>query len=307
MDELGHILREARETKGYTLEDVQDEIRINVRYLKSLEEGEYDALPTPVHVRGFLRNYARFLGLDPQPLLNRYETNMSRSQPKAASLSNGNGRETNPSLRPIDPNSSVFYDPVNVEVDVGQRRNPESLLRIVIVIALIAALALVANRFVPLLLGNGDGSAVITEGINETINNLFNRGEDATGEQTPDEGDPLLLALPTEPINNTSRNIFEVTPPAAMPTRPTLPATMSEINLRVDIGERTWMEVTIDGDVVFTGWARSDDPPYEWRANREAKINTGNAAGVFVTINDIPWGRMGERGENKEEIWRTTN
>ena len=32
----------------------------------------YNALPSPVHVRGFLRNYARFLGLDPQPLLDRY-------------------------------------------------------------------------------------------------------------------------------------------------------------------------------------------------------------------------------------------
>ena len=53
MNELGHILREARETKGYTLEDVQEEIRINAKYLKSLENGDYNALPTPVHVRGF--------------------------------------------------------------------------------------------------------------------------------------------------------------------------------------------------------------------------------------------------------------
>jgi cytoskeletal protein RodZ len=73
MDELGHILREARENKGLTLAQVQSEIRINSKFLAALETGEYHRLPTPVHVRGFLRNYARFLGLDPQPLLDRYE------------------------------------------------------------------------------------------------------------------------------------------------------------------------------------------------------------------------------------------
>ncbi|NHZ71509.1 MAG: helix-turn-helix domain-containing protein, partial [Aquificales bacterium] len=73
MDELGHILREARETKGLTLEEAQEKTRINSKYLDALENSEYDKLPTPVHVRGFLRNYARFLGLDPQPLLERYE------------------------------------------------------------------------------------------------------------------------------------------------------------------------------------------------------------------------------------------
>ena len=72
MDELGHILREARETKGLTLAEAQEETRINSKYLAALENGEYDKLPTPVHVRGFLRNYARFLGLDSQPLLERY-------------------------------------------------------------------------------------------------------------------------------------------------------------------------------------------------------------------------------------------
>ncbi|MCA9994966.1 MAG: helix-turn-helix domain-containing protein, partial [Anaerolineales bacterium] len=72
MDELGQILREARENKGLTLEEVQAETRIHARFLTALEKGDYAVLPTPVHVRGFLRNYARFLGLDPQPLLARY-------------------------------------------------------------------------------------------------------------------------------------------------------------------------------------------------------------------------------------------
>jgi cytoskeletal protein RodZ len=74
MDELGTILQETREARNLTLEDVAQVTRIRVRYLEALEEGRYDVLPTPVHVRGFLRNYAIFLNLDPEPLIARYNS-----------------------------------------------------------------------------------------------------------------------------------------------------------------------------------------------------------------------------------------
>jgi len=67
------------------------------------------------------------------------------------------------------------------------------------------------------------------------------------------------------------------------------------------------MEVTIDGDVVFSGIAKKGDPPYEWEAQDEAILNTGNADGVVVTINDILLGRLGGQGENVKETWQTTN
>ena len=315
MDELGHILREARETKGLTLEEAQEKTRINSKYLDALENSEYDKLPTPVHVRGFLRNYARFLGLDPQPLLERYELNISQ-QPDPRSRQ---PQETDPHQLPpsLTNEQQVFFDPVNMEVDVGQRRDPETAVRIVIIIALIIAVALIANRFVPLLLGNGDGSQSVDENLTEFIRDITNRAEGTataqSGEAGAGEAEATATAfVPGEIITSTSRNITDVTspdatPPAISPTRPTLPATMDEIALQLDISERTWMEVTIDGDVVFSGIARGDDPPYEWTAQEEAKVNTGNGAGIFVTINNQPWGRMGERGESKEEVWRTTN
>jgi transcriptional regulator with XRE-family HTH domain len=311
MDELGHILREARETKGLTITEAQEETRINSKYLAALENGEYDKLPTPVHVRGFLRNYSRFLGLDPQPLLERYELNLSQqSYSRSRQSKEITAHQSPPSL--TNEQDQIFFDPVNMEVNVGERRDPETAVRLVIVIALIIAVALIANRFVPLLLGNEDGSQSVDESLNEFIQDITNR---AVGTATAQSGDMLEgeaavtepAFVPGEIITSTSRNIIDITAPAVSPTRPQLPATMDEIALQLDISERTWMEVTIDGDVVFSGWARGDDPPFEWTAQEEAIVNTGNGAGVFVTINDQPWGRMGERGENNEEVWRTTN
>ena len=89
MDELGQILSQARENKGLTVEDVQQATRINAHYIEALENGEYEVLPTPVHVRGFLRNYARYLSLDPAPLLERYETYQSQQPLPPPAYRNG--------------------------------------------------------------------------------------------------------------------------------------------------------------------------------------------------------------------------
>jgi hypothetical protein len=270
-----------------------------------LERGEYDVLPTPVHVRGFLRNYARFLGLDPEPLVDRYERVLDQ---QTAVTPQANGHEEPATGIYLPPQKeNPFFNPVNFQVQDGRSRSSESIVRLVIIIALVAALALIANRFVPLLLGNGDGSEVLTESITETIQNLTNQQgttADSNASSSDSEGNAAnsdTLIIPTD-RNNTQDSAA----PLPLPTRPTLPA-LDIIQLKLEITERTWMEITIDGDIVFSGIARNGDPPYEWEALEEAKVNTGNAIAVYVTINDTPWGRMGERGENKEEIWRTTN
>jgi hypothetical protein len=153
-----------------------------------------------------------------------------------------------------------------------------------------------------MLMNNNDGEA-LTEGINQVIQDMADQiGPTAEATAVPE------ATVDTEnPIISTSRNNTEDAAEAApLPTRPILPA-LDIIQLKLEITERTWMEVTIDGDVVFSGIAREGDPPYEFEAQEEAIVNTGNAIAVVVTINDIPWGRMGERGANQEEVWRTTN
>jgi cytoskeleton protein RodZ len=305
IDELGHILREARETKGLTLREVQEKTRISSRFLEALEMGDYDRLPTPTHVRGFLRNYARFLGLDPDPLLERYELGQAqrpkrRQQPAIVDTTQPIG----PALE-APPDNHPFFDPVNVEVDTAYQRDSgggsESILRLVIILALIGLLYLAGQRFLPLITGQGDGTEALTEGITEAIQNITNRDE-ATPEPTAtEEAGASSVILPT------GRNDSGSGEPPPTVTRPPLPATMETIDLEIIILERTWMEVTIDGNVLYTGIARPTDPPYEWTANDEVRINTGNAIGVSVTINNVPLGILGGRGENKEEVWQTTN
>lgn len=69
----GGILRKAREARGESRGDVVQALKLSLQQIEAIESGRFEALPGPLFVRGFLRNYARHLGLDPQPLLASFD------------------------------------------------------------------------------------------------------------------------------------------------------------------------------------------------------------------------------------------
>lgn len=69
IDELGTLLRQAREAKGLSLEAVEKELKISRRFLAALEDGDWDKLPGQTYGRAFARSYGRYLGVDVSPLL----------------------------------------------------------------------------------------------------------------------------------------------------------------------------------------------------------------------------------------------
>src|SRR5512143_3986166 len=72
MATLGEELKAAREKSGLTLEQIAETTRISHTFLKALEEDDYAVIPGEVFVTGFLRSYARELGLDEKHVLARY-------------------------------------------------------------------------------------------------------------------------------------------------------------------------------------------------------------------------------------------
>ena len=72
MAALGEEFRSAREARGLTLSDVAEQIHIRSVYLNAIENEEWSAIGAPVYVRGFIRTYARFLGLDAEDAVARF-------------------------------------------------------------------------------------------------------------------------------------------------------------------------------------------------------------------------------------------
>ena len=72
MPALGEEFRSAREARGVTLSEVAEQIHIRSVYLNAIENEEWSAIGAPVYVRGFIRTYARFLGLDAEDAVGRF-------------------------------------------------------------------------------------------------------------------------------------------------------------------------------------------------------------------------------------------
>jgi len=70
---IGQVLRDAREAQGMSLEDAAARLRLMQRQIVAIEADEFESLGQPVFARGFVRNYSRMLGLDPEALLARME------------------------------------------------------------------------------------------------------------------------------------------------------------------------------------------------------------------------------------------
>jgi hypothetical protein len=72
--EIGNSLREARYRQQLELSDVEQATKIRARYLQALEEESFEALPASTYVKGFLRTYADYLGLDGQLYVDEYNS-----------------------------------------------------------------------------------------------------------------------------------------------------------------------------------------------------------------------------------------
>jgi hypothetical protein len=71
---LGTELKQRRGERKISLQTIQEETKISLRYLRAIESDEFGRLPGGVFNRGFLRSYCRVIGLDPEPILRRYES-----------------------------------------------------------------------------------------------------------------------------------------------------------------------------------------------------------------------------------------
>lgn len=79
---LGDRLREARTTKGFTLDDLQSITKIQKRYLSGIENEDYGMMPGSFYVRAFIKQYSEAVGLDPDEMLSLYRESSAAVMPE---------------------------------------------------------------------------------------------------------------------------------------------------------------------------------------------------------------------------------
>ena len=74
MFEIGNSLREARLRQGLDFPEIEQRTKIRGKYLRALEEEQFDLLPGQTYVKGFLRSYSEYLGLDGQLYVDEFNS-----------------------------------------------------------------------------------------------------------------------------------------------------------------------------------------------------------------------------------------
>lgn len=90
--DIGSTLKQTRQRLGLEIREVEDQTKIRIKYLRALENEEWDVLPAPTYVRGYLCAYADLLELDGEVLADEYrrqfeETELQSAQPIGSVLS----------------------------------------------------------------------------------------------------------------------------------------------------------------------------------------------------------------------------
>jgi len=72
--EIGNTLREARVRRNLTLQQVEEDIKLRVKYVQAMENEDWDVMPGVTYVKGFLRTYSTYLGLDPEVIIGEFRS-----------------------------------------------------------------------------------------------------------------------------------------------------------------------------------------------------------------------------------------
>jgi cytoskeleton protein RodZ len=301
MSDLGRLLRETRTAKEFTLPEVEAATRIRQKYLEALETGDYTVLPQGATTRGFLRNYARFLDVDPEEAL------------RVFAAESGNNSETLPLDKTVQ-NRLIDYRPLEEELNNEGTSNGWwrwAMAALVVLVLGAGGWGFFGGRFGNIkfdwsflsAFGPQRSAAVATATVTTSPRAAIAQGNQASptapaapaGAATRPAPTSDLLPYPTPTLPPTA------TPTALPPTATAIPVTTS-ISMTMKITQRSWVLVTADGKQVDQGVF---EPGTErgWDAQQTLSIRTGNAAGIDLTLNGQAIGAMGGVGQVMERAW----
>ncbi len=302
MSDLGRLLYEAREARRLSLADIESAIRVRQKYLIALEDGNYAALPPAAIARGFLRNYARFLGLEPEEVLELYMAETGQSSAPLA-------------LSPIAPVRQVDYRPLEAELMTA----PASgwwrwVVALMVVAGLVAGVWWVLNQGIDWTnmlrdLGPQRGAAAVSSPTPSRSAQVTTSPPAARG-AGPTATLPVAPTEESTPPATSASGVLRLPIPTAQPTiTPTAtpaptstPEPPQRIILTVTASQRAWVRVSVDGAVAYEG---TFEPAQSrtWEAAQWISLRSGNAGGVSLVLNDNDLGVPGASGQVIAKNW----
>jgi cytoskeleton protein RodZ len=288
---FGARLKQQREQKGVSLDDVAKSTKIGTRMLRALEQEQLDQLPGGIFNKGFIRAYARFLGIDEEEVIAEYAATTGAAQPEQR------------------PGEDRFpLQDVKSEIE---RENSEGLpwgtfAAILVIAALLFAIWGVYARQKQ----NKAAKQIASE--QAAMQPQFAPAAASTA-VVPDHSAPPV-ANPPQPVAASAAQTSlaggkTLQPPnagatsAAAPTHDSAPE-KGKIRVTVKAREDSWISITVDGEVTMQGTLTAGSQR-NVQASREIAIKAGNAGALDFAFNGKDLPSQGAEGEVKSLVFNT--
>ncbi|OLN22732.1 helix-turn-helix domain-containing protein [Domibacillus antri] len=263
MTELGRKLKEARESKGMSLTDVQDVTKIQKRYLAGIEEGDYDIMPGKFYVRAFIKQYAEAVGLNAEELFEEFKSEVPSS------------KEDEVPLRPTGAAASGQTTRVDTSKPVRDSSKFLDYLPKILVTAFIIGALFLAWLLIPK--GGTDNEPAVDDEVQVQEQPVTEEpaGEEEPAEEEPAAEEPAAPAQTLTAVSSSGRQtVYELSGAEAF-----------EVSIS-STGE-TWVELADgSGKKYYSGMlASGQTQTHNLTGQTEAQIVVGFAPDTVITVN----------------------
>jgi len=277
-EDLGNQLQHQRELLGLSLDDVERHTHLRVYYLRSLEAGALDELPSPVQARGMLNNYASFLGMDPEPLMLRFADGL---QARLA------GKQATRPRKTVKKRGASGQSPL--------RRwfSGQFILGGFLVLVLVFVVGWAAVRVNAIRIGQAPSPTVVS-----IADALLPSSEPTEEQQAEESAQPTELRPGGAPPATATLGSVDVEPQEAETTEEEQnpPESEGAVQLYIVVDQRAWLRVTVDGEIEYDGRVLKGTA-YTFSGDETIELLTGNGAALQVFFNQVDLGQLGIYGE----------
>lgn len=279
---IGKMLLEQRLKLKLTAADVEHFTSIKPHYQAALEEGRIDDLPSIPQAKGMLNNYASFLNLNLDEVMNKFADGLQtrRNESFAPHMV---GKE----------NSATFQHPTVKKVGWFKFITADLLVTTVLIIGLFVFIIWGAANISGF---KKDSSEVEPPSISDVILEQTPQNQINDGEET------LTVLSTTTPMENEQdgQSQQDLKPSSAVSAA--TPLSGLPIQVYIIARQRAYLLVVVDGKTVFNGRTVPGNG-YEYSGYSTIALTTGNAAGLEIYHNLVPLGDFGKVGEIKSIIF----
>ena len=301
MPSFGEKLKLEREKRKMTLEEISASTKISTRMLHALEEEKFNQLPGGIFNKGFVRAYARTVGLDEDQTIADYleatgEAPAPRPEPGFRENARDNPRDNNRENSAHSAPLRITDEPsgrLEIRAEVASRQIPWGVFAVILLIVALA-LSLWSHR-------RREQERLDTHASRSVQSKTLQPANDAalSPSQTGSAANPSFAAEKPVPSAPDVRPATQASSEQSSPPKPAesaaAPLAPGEFAVTVRAREETWLSITVDGTHIGSEVLEAGDER-TLRARNGVILKAGNSGGIDLLLNGKRLSFTGESG-----------